>query len=307
MSEIQQLLTESPSLLLAIISSTVLSYYIGYLGWSIFLALYLVPLFATTIKTVFQRNVRNRVIEFEAKQLESKERSQETVEWLNGLVSKIWINYNLFAAEQIVHSVEPALKQKKPGGVTDIKFEEFDLGDYPPEFSDFLVHKTDDPNELIFDANLFWHSNLVIKVGVQFEIWASVRISDLSLSSRARIHANLIPQPPFASVVRIQLLQEPEISIDVQPLSSGVDIMALPGFSQMIHYQVTRTVKDMLVAPKFVEIKLDSETQPETEKKKIKPTFTPKTGDGCIGGMAATVGSSFRSVGGFVSNLGRKI
>jgi len=182
--------------------------------------------------------------------------------------------------------------------MSDFKFEEFDFGDYPPEFSDFLVHKTNN-DELLFDANLFWHSNLVIKVGVKYEVWGSVRISDLTLNARARIHAKLIPQPPFASVVSLQLLQDPIININVQPLSSGVNIMQLPGLSQLIHYEVTETVKKMLVAPKFLEIVLLSENEPETEKQKTKVNFNQKTGDGCIGGIAATVGSSFRAVGGF--------
>jgi len=52
-------------------------------------------------------------MEFEAKQLENENRSIESVEWLNGLVSKLWLNYNLFAAELLVAKVEPELKQKK--------------------------------------------------------------------------------------------------------------------------------------------------------------------------------------------------
>jgi len=159
--------------------------------------------------------------------------------------------------------------------MSDFKFEEFDFGDYPPEFSDFLVHKTNN-DELLFDANLFWHSNLVIKVGVKYEVWGSVRISDLTLNARARIHAKLIPQPPFASVVSLQLLQDPIININVQPLSSGVNIMQLPGLSQLIHYEVTETVKKMLVAPKFLEIVLLSENEPETEKQKNKSELQPK-------------------------------
>jgi len=274
----------------------------------------LVAVITGTVKVIFSRKNRTRVLKYEESIEPEDKRVPESAKWLNDFAEKLWDNYSIYAGEQIMAQVGPILQANKPPQLSDIKLESIDLGDECPDFNNMNIIKSSDPNELIFDVDLYWDSPFFsIVVAVKYGVWASIKIGNFKISAKARIKAKLVPQPPFASWVQVQLLEPPQYDLDVKPMSSGPDLLELPGLSQMIRVVVNSVLGDMLVAPKSLQVDLIPKTTDANGPKKTGLAFKPMDGEGnavadsfvsglsSIGGMGSSavdgVGKAFGAVG----------
>jgi len=274
----------------------------SFTGFSFFFAVLLIPLFATSLKTIFRRKAVQQSIEAELELIGQRERVPESVEWLNRLIEKIWTNYTLFAADLIIEKGNPILKDATAAHLGDCRIEKFKFGDVPPRLSNFLVHKADADN-LIFDANIDWPSDLSITVYAEKAMLpVHIKISNLLVRARARIDAKLLPQPPFASIIHLQLLEKPDVDIDVRPIATvGPDILEIPPFN-LIRIYVTSTIVNMLLVPKFLEINLAEAHESADKLQGLKNAVKEK--EGMIGGVTSTVGSGVSAVGDGLSAVG---
>jgi len=236
------------------------TYFLGLSSYSFFISLILIPIILSTVNTLTYRKIRNKIREDEESEFDQSEAAIESTEWINAILKKAWLNNRWFAAKLIKEKVEPILKLQKPGFLKDITLHSVDLGVKTPHLSNFIVHKIDDQNRITFDCDFDWDSDFNIKVRLETKafISADVVITHLEVNSKVRIIAHLLPNtPPFASVIHIQLREQPHIDIEVKPLGgAGFDITNTIGVKELIDKAIESVVAKMFIPPKYTEIDL---------------------------------------------------
>jgi Ca2+-dependent lipid-binding protein len=236
------------------------TYFLGLSTYSFFISLILIPIILSTVNTLTYRKIRTKIRDDEETAFGQSEATMESTQWINSILQKAWVNNRWYAARLMKEKVEPILKESKPGFLKDITLHSVDLGVKTPQLSNFIVHRLDEQNRLTFDCDFDWDSDFNIKVRLDTTafISADVVISHLEVNAKVRIIAYLLPNtPPFASLIHIQLREQPHIDIEVKPLGgASFDITNTVGIKSLIDMAIANVVEKMFIAPKYTEVDL---------------------------------------------------
>jgi len=209
----------------------------------------------------------------------------------------------------IKETVEPKIKEAKPGVIKDITIHSIDLGTKTPQLSNFCVHRIDENDNITFDCDFFWDSDFRIAVRLDLLMFSTdVVITHLEVTAKARISAKLLPNtPPFASIIHIQLREKPHIDVEVKPLGGAVfDVTNTIGVKQLIDQVIESQVKKMLLTPKYTEIDLVKAMNGEEGAVSEK-----ESEDGLIGSIGGGISRGVGAVGdvgiGAVKGIGKGV
>jgi len=177
----------------------------------------------------------------------------ESVEWMNELLSKVWANFDEVIEENIKFQVDAQLAYYKPASLAELSVTEVSLGVRPPKLSKFKLFDTRNPTDLHWNLRMLWASDLSIEVTARAgKVPLKAVISNLSLDAVLSIRADLMPNEyPYAHIVKLQLLQDPNIQASVRALS-GPNLM-LVGYLERV---INDTVSDLMVFPKYLELNI---------------------------------------------------
>ncbi|EFI28597.1 meiotically up-regulated 190 protein [Coprinopsis cinerea okayama7 len=221
----------------------------------------------------------------------------ESAIWLNGFLKSVWplINPGLFTA--VCDMLEDSLQASLPAMIHGVKVAELGQGSEPVrilgircldkgaaatatgdgmegEEGDFVNmevavgYRAKDTSGLkglrARAANLhilmeFWLSG----GGLKLPVWVELE----GLLAIARFRIQLMSTPPFLSLMTMTLLGQPKLKMKCTPLKRGLlNVMDIPGLSGWLQSTIDATIKDMLVAPRSMNVDLKASLMGEMEK-----------------------------------------
>jgi hypothetical protein len=182
------------------------------------------------------------------------------------------------------------MQQKKPAFLEELGFAELKLGRYPPRLSNFIFYPTATRNA-IFECELTYgpnHMDASLYAKLKGKNVTLVKVAYLFLRLRVRVVARLKQnEVPFVKWVRVQLLDKPEIDVNVQPLKSG-DVFLLPGFGPLLKKIIADVLLHVLGYPNFFEQVIDPTPDVEDDDEALVEQK----------GLFASLGSGLSKVGG---------
>ena len=251
------------------------------------------------------------LVSLHARQLvaESERRSAmlgdaESVEWLNQLLSKVWANFDEVIEENIKFQVDAQLEYYKPASLSELSVTEVSLGVRPPKLSKFKLFDTRNPTDLHWNLRMLWASDLSIEVTARAgKVPLKAVISNLSLDAVLSIRADLMPNEyPYAHIVKLQLLQDPNIQASVRALS-GPNLM-LVGYLERV---INDTVSDLMVFPKYLELNIKDIMCPPEDGASGVSTVDMTTGESHTQHVVHTAKDATQKVGKVASDVGGSV
>ncbi|XP_063900274.1 uncharacterized protein LOC135119811 [Zophobas morio] len=163
----------------------------------------------------------------------------------------------------VATTAEPFLEMFKPPGVKSIKITKLEPGTTGPRVVDVKTLKKTFPNQVIMELRIIldaadFRSELTTVMGF---MPAPLEVSEVYFEGTVRADVLLTEEFPYASVLKISMLEKPKVDFSVKPLIS-MDIMNLPGFSAWLHNIITDTLVTTFVDD-VVEVDLGSILNPK--------------------------------------------
>ncbi|XP_077294102.1 extended synaptotagmin-like protein 2 isoform X2 [Arctopsyche grandis] len=180
----------------------------------------------------------------------------ERAEWLNRILIQVWPNVNKYARAIIKDSIEPNVAESLANyKLYGFKFERVILGSIPPRIGGVKVYdKNLSRNEIIMDIDLFYAGDCDITF-----LLKGIRggIKDFQIHGMLRVVMKpLITSMPLVGGLQVFFLNNPTIDFN---LVGAVDILDMPGFSDVLRRAIVEQVANMMVLPNKLPIKLSDE------------------------------------------------
>lgn len=180
----------------------------------------------------------------------------ERAEWLNRILLQVWPNVNHYARSLLKDSIEPAVAESLANyKLNGFKFERMILGTIAPRVGGVKVYdKNLSRDEIIMDVDLFYAGDCDISFVLQ-----RIRggIKDLQIHGMLRVVMKpLITKMPLVGGLQLFFLNNPAIDFN---LVGAVDILDMPGFSDILRRCIVEQIAKMMVLPNKLPIKLSDE------------------------------------------------
>ncbi|XP_045760573.1 extended synaptotagmin-1 isoform X3 [Maniola jurtina] len=180
----------------------------------------------------------------------------ERAEWLNRILLQVWPNVNHYARTLLKESIEPAVAESLANyKLNGFKFERMILGTIAPRVGGVKVYdKNLSRDEIIMDVDIFYAGDCDISFILQ-----RIRggIKDLQIHGMMRVVMKpLISKIPLVGGLQLFFLNNPSIDFN---LVGAVDILDMPGFSDLLRRCIVEQVAKMMVLPNKLPIKLSDE------------------------------------------------
>lgn len=190
-------------------------------------------------------------------------REEESAEWINATLYRFWQFYEPVLSAQIKDSIDNALKDVKPPGLTGISVARFTLGKVPPFISSVRFLLKDSRSNEISESKICLNLGLGLhapdlEVVVQANTPAvslPVCVKDIYFEGNLRIEVDLIPQFPHAQTLMVTFLEKPILDFQIIPLKS-VNLTEIPGLAQLLSSLIHSAINDNLVNPEKLVIPL---------------------------------------------------
>lgn len=185
----------------------------------------------------------------------------ERAEWLNKIFKQLWPSVNSYVRDVIRDKIQPKMQKKlQKFKLTGFKFEKMILGSIPPRVGGVKVYEANVArHEIILDLDLFYAGDC----NLSFTMGAGVKggIKDFQLQGTLRVVLKpLLSRMPLIGGLQIYFLNNPTIDFN---LVGFVDILDLPGFSDLLRQLILEQVSSMMVLPNKLPVKLSKHVESE--------------------------------------------
>uniref|UniRef100_A0A7S4IBY3 SMP-LTD domain-containing protein n=1 Tax=Vannella robusta TaxID=1487602 RepID=A0A7S4IBY3_9EUKA len=226
---------------------------LGYYGFGFWWSLWAVPLFFAWQKLQHDRILRRKIFEYEKLQKTNTETLRESAKWMNKCIQNIWFTSEEFITSTVISEATTLFENNKPSMVHELSLKNVKIGRKCPTLSEVIVHDVA-PDQFHFDAQFQLYSEMSMELEAKLGLTKfPVLVRDVFIKSQIRIHAWLIPQPPFISHVQISFVGEPVIDMIVKLIKIGPDVMSIPGLSAAIKKMMCDIIHQLFVYPNFYE------------------------------------------------------
>ena len=191
----------------------------------------------------------------------------EKVQWWNDIMATAWPNISIAAQAYVRNILEPMLDHDKPPGISEMKFDKFDLGDVPPEIESVAVIPPDEPDEIQIQLRTQWRGapDVVFKVtGPKIYGGMSpvkIGMTDLTVAGTAKVTlAHLMSELPVVGGVQVTLTEDPtvtyKVAVKAAPGMPKLSLNSIPGLKAAISNAVVHALRDTVVFPKSLNVRL---------------------------------------------------
>ncbi len=191
----------------------------------------------------------------------------EKVQWWNDIMATAWPNISIAAQAYVRNILEPILDRDKPPGISEMKFDKFDLGDVPPEIESVAVIPPDEPDEIQIQLRTQWRGapDVVFKVtGPKIYGGMSpvkIGMTDLTVAGTAKVTlAHLMSELPVVGGVQVTLTEDPtvtyKVAVKAAPGMPKLSLNSIPGLKAAISNAVVHALRDTVVFPKSINVHL---------------------------------------------------
>ncbi|KAK4880110.1 hypothetical protein RN001_008256 [Aquatica leii] len=185
----------------------------------------------------------------------------ERAEWLNKIFKQLWPTVNHYVKDVIRDKIQPKMQKKlQKFKLTGFRFEKMILGSIPPRVGGVKVYETNvSRNEIILDLDIFYAGDC----NLSFTLGAGIKggIKDFQLQGMLRVVLKpLLARMPLIGGIQLYFLNNPTIDFN---LVGFVDILDLPGFSDLLRQLILEQVSSMMVLPNKLPIKLSKHLEAE--------------------------------------------
>jgi hypothetical protein len=186
----------------------------------------------------------------------------EKVQWWNDIMATAWPNISIAAQAYVRNILEPMLDHDKPPGISEMKFDKFDLGDVPPEIESVAVIPPDEPDEIQVQLRVQWRGapDVVFKVtGPKIYGGMSpvkIGMTDLTVAGTAKVTlAHLMSELPVVGGVQVTLTEDPtvtyKVAVKAAPGMPKLSLNSIPGLKAAISNAVVHALRDTVVFPQI--------------------------------------------------------
>ncbi|KAF5284987.1 hypothetical protein FQA39_LY16852 [Lamprigera yunnana] len=185
----------------------------------------------------------------------------ERAEWLNKIFKQLWPNINHYVRDIIRDKIQPKMQKKlQKFKLTGFKFEKMILGGIAPRVGGVKVYETNIArHEIVLDLDIFYAGDC----DLSFTLGAGIKggIKDLQLQGMLRVVLRpLLSRMPLVGGIQVFFLNNPTIDFN---LVGFVDILDLPGFSDLLRQLIVEQVSSLMVLPNKLFIKLSKHLEAE--------------------------------------------
>ncbi|KNC81924.1 hypothetical protein SARC_05775 [Sphaeroforma arctica JP610] len=230
------------------------SYWLGKHGYGAVYGFFMVVM-AFSLEEIWSvRAVKMVAKDFEKDFDEEHYPDDETAEWLNAILDRVWHNFPRVAEKMVSDIIAPQLDANKEMlALSKLELEDFDFGTRAPNLTDLrVVH--DEPNEFIFDFDFDWDWDFEVKIRATKGVTMPLAVKDFMLHSKFRVFIHLTPdRAPYCSFAWVQMIQKPKLDVSVVPL---VEITAIPGLDALIKSTILGIITNLMVLPNRLELDL---------------------------------------------------
>ncbi|OUM69088.1 hypothetical protein PIROE2DRAFT_19734 [Piromyces sp. E2] len=204
--------------------------------------------------------------------------NQESIEWLNFLLQKIWGTIEPVASEMVPEIVDSILKENCPGFLHSIKLTKFNLGSEAPRLESVECFDNLEQEEM----QMIWHASFVPvtreediyddnkrKTEIQataflgtdkFQVPLNINVSNLLFEGKILLRVNFSHRYPYIKTASVCFMESPKLSCALKPLV-GIDLMSIPGVQQMTDIIVKTVLKEVALDPQTFDLNLEKMLQ----------------------------------------------
>jgi len=202
--------------------------------------------------------------------------NQESIEWLNFLLQKIWGTIEPVAAEMVPEIVDGILRENCPSFLHSIRLTKFNLGSEAPRLESV---ETFDENLEPEEMQMIWHASFV-PVTVEesrndenkrrseiqatafvgndkFQVPLNINVSNLLFEGKILLRVRFTHNYPFIKTASVCFMEPPMLSCSLKPLV-GIDVMSIPGVQEMTDITVKTVLKEIALNPTTFDLDLEN-------------------------------------------------
>ncbi|KAJ3368537.1 hypothetical protein HDU91_000523 [Kappamyces sp. JEL0680] len=190
----------------------------------------------------------------------------ESLEWFNGLVSRLWLNAEVALSQQVKENIDVTLSTIKIPGIDEILMARFCLGSQAPRIESIKTFPGIDDNTYVLDLDLLFlpydeetlsNQEKRIKGVRNFEVLMEAKLSKIPLpialrevffNGQLRVKFQLMTTFPHIRMVDVGFITPPVIDFVLRPL--GANVTRVAGLGRMIKDVVNVQINSLLVNPK---------------------------------------------------------
>ena len=189
----------------------------------------------------------------------------DTVRWWNNVMATAWPNVSTAAQSYVRSILEPMLDHHRPPGISEMKFDTFNLGESPPEISSVAIIPPDEPDEIQIQLRVQWRGtpNVVFKVSGP-KIYGGMSpvkmgMTDLTIAGTAKVTlAHLMRELPVVGGLQVTLTEDPtvtyKVAVKAAPGMPHLSLSSIPGLKAAVSNAVVHALRDTAVFPKSVAV-----------------------------------------------------
>lgn len=191
------------------------------------------------------------------------EATEDGQAWLESVVTILWPHASDAVVTTVLETLKPMLERalKDSFLLKSITFPSLDLGREPPKLMSIKAHpvrlRTLDGMQVDFEAS--WRSQTDIQIGFELKgplKRAAMKFTEVSFEGTvSAVVKPLLKELPVIGGVRIACLNIPNIELEIDGMSSQI-MLALPGVQQKVGKALTHCIRDSLVLPNCVYVRL---------------------------------------------------
>ncbi|ORX44171.1 C2-domain-containing protein [Piromyces finnis] len=208
-------------------------------------------------------------------QKQALDTNQESIEWLNFLLQKIWGTIEPVAAEMVPEIVDSILKENCPGFLHSIRLTKFNLGSEAPRLESVECFDNLEQEEM----QMIWHASFIPvtreedkyddskrKTEIQatafvgndkFQVPLNINISNLLFEGKLLLRVRFTHSYPFIKTASVCFMESPKLSCALKPLV-GIDLLSIPGVQQMTDITVKTVLKEIAIDPTTFDLDLEN-------------------------------------------------
>jgi len=202
--------------------------------------------------------------------------NQESIEWLNFLLQKIWGTIEPVATEMVPEIVDGILKDKCPSFLHSIRLTKFNLGSEAPRLESV---ETFDENLEPEEMQMIWHASFVPVTAEEnkydenkrtteiqatafvgndkFQVPLNINVSNLLFEGKVLLRVRFTHTFPFIKTASVCFMEPPKLTCALKPLV-GIDLMSIPGVQEMTDLTVKTVLKEIAMNPTTFDLDIEN-------------------------------------------------
>jgi len=208
-------------------------------------------------------------------QKQNLDTNQESIEWLNFLLQKIWGTIEPVATEMVPEIVDSILKENCPSFLHSIRLTKFNLGSEAPRLESVECFDNLEPEEM----QMIWHASFVPitreedkyddnkrRTEIQatafvgndkFQVPLNINVANLLFEGKILLRVRFTHSYPFVKTASVCFMEPPKLSCTLKPLV-GIDVMSIPGVQEMTDITVKTVLKEIALDPTTFDLDLEN-------------------------------------------------